>query len=132
MPSPTDSTWPISAISAFLLQNRRISRRTDFHRCPFSPVAFIASRRRCSRLFNEASTIREPILTIMPPRRPGSTRMSTATRAPTARRRPRLVHGGSPRPGADLDDHAAEEAGVDPNVDRDAGPDRTAQLFDER
>src|SRR6185312_14906814 len=69
-------------IGDLVLQDRGDFRRADFHY--WAP--FMASCSRCSLLLSDASTMREPTLTTRPPKRLGSTSISTATLRPTALR----------------------------------------------
>src|SRR6185312_740183 len=60
-------------IGDLVLQDRGDFRRADFHY--WAP--FMASCSRCSLLLSDASTMREPTLTTRPPKRLGSTSIST-------------------------------------------------------
>src|SRR6266851_3725245 len=131
MPSPTDRTCPTSATSASL------------------PKPAI-----CCLRIAEISAARISISTLpissSPPRKRGS-RATDSTWALDSRFRGNdgvtpstgsfhsqpqalqpAIQRGVDHPRADLDDHATEEARVDPDVDNHPRPDRAAQLLEER
>ena len=133
MPSPTDSTWPTSATSA------SVSKPAI---CCFRIAEISAARISISTLHFPRHLVQarssgagvDRHVEMARRLQPGNDDANSQRTSP--HRQPQALQPAAQRSvdhaRADLDDHAAEQGRIDPDIDRDAGADRAAQLLGQR